>query len=109
MGSYKGVRDDIKSIQKTKEIVKIFVAKDYLLVISSLSLINAFYIFTRKNQSKNGYFAEILSSYENSEFYIVVSDSFSLRQKAWEFAIKTTLTLRMLFSIFVQKTVAVKL
>ena len=86
---YGNIGREIEKIRDTKEFIKNHIIDGYKLVICSLTLANAFYTFTiRHKKQNNEFFAKILSKFENSELYEVVTDTADLRNKAWQYAIK---------------------
>lgn len=83
---YNHSQRDADLIKSSKELIEKYISQDYKISISSLSLANAFYILSKKDNK--GYFATIISNFENNELFEVITDTFNLRKKAWRYSIK---------------------
>lgn len=73
-------------IKSSKELIEKYILQNSKISISSLSLANAFYILSKRDNK--GYFATIISNFENNELFEIVTDSFDLRKKAWQYSIE---------------------
>ena len=86
--NYKNVRssDDVPNLTKSK-IKEILSDKDKICVISSNSLVTAFFALTNKNRSLMAHTAELLLKiYSAEDSFIVACESLDAQIKALEFA-----------------------
>ena len=86
--NYKNVRssDDVPNLTKNK-IKEILSDKDKICVISSTSLVTAFFALTNKNRSLMAHAAELLLKiYSAEDSFIVACESLDAQIKALEFA-----------------------
>ena len=86
--NYKNVRssDDVPNLTKNK-IKEILSDKDKICVISSNSLVTAFFALTNKNRSLMAHTAELLLKiYSAEDSFIVACESLDAQIKALEFA-----------------------
>lgn len=86
--NYKNVRssDDVPNLTKHK-IKEILSDKDKICVISSTSLVTAFFALTNKNRSLMAHTAELLLKiYSAEDSFIVACESLDAQIKALEFA-----------------------
>lgn len=86
--NYKNVRssDDVPNLTKSK-IKEILSDKDKICVISSNSLVTAFFALTNKNRSLMAHTAELLLKiYSAEDSFIVAYESLDAQIKALEFA-----------------------
>ena len=86
---YGNIGREVEIIKASKKCIKNYIIDGYKLAICSLTLANAFYTFTRRHKTENNeFFAKILSKFESSELYEIITDTSDLRNKAWQYAIK---------------------
>lgn len=89
LSDYGKIGRTAERIKASQITIEKYIEKGYTLVVSSLTLANAYYIFSERynSKTKKSDFAKSISAFENSELFEVITDTYDLRAKAWQYAI----------------------